>query len=247
MIIHPHETVDLLGIKDYKIIQSADGFKFGIDAVLLANFTKPLTNAIGVDLGSGTGIIPIIIVAKSNIKKMIGVELQKDVCEMAARSVELNRLEERIELLNINIKDVPLYFGKHQYDLVISNPPYYKMNTLSSSNEKKCISRHESAIALEDIFENASYLLKPQKSFYLIHKPERLVELIESARRYSLEPKEIQFVHPNINRPANLVLIRYTKYGKQGIKFKKPLFVYRLNGEYTEDIKKIYQSDRLGE
>ena len=125
MIIHPHETVDLLGIKDYKIIQSADGFKFGIDAVLLANFTKPLTNAIGVDLGSGTGIIPIIIVAKSNIKKMIGVELQKDVYEMAARSVELNRLEERIELLNINIKDVPLYFGKHQYDLVISNPILY--------------------------------------------------------------------------------------------------------------------------
>ncbi len=166
MIVHPNETVDLLGIKNYKIIQASDGFKFGIDAVLLANFVKISSGDIGVDLGSGTGIIPTIIAAKSKAKKIIGVEIQPDVCEMSARSAELNNLQDRLEFKNIDIKEISTHFEKHSFDFVTSNPPYFKVDTLASPNRKKHISRHEIAITLKDIFESASYLLKPQKKFF---------------------------------------------------------------------------------
>lgn len=245
MILKPNEIVDELGVKDYKIIQSEDGFKFGIDAVLLANFVSPKKSDIGVDLGSGTGIISTIIVGKSEVKSIVGVEIQKDVCDMSIRSSKLNSLEDRLSFLNIDIKDVDKFLEKHSYDFVTSNPPYYKANTLSSPNDKKLISRHEVLVTLEDIFKTATFLLKPQKHFYIIHKPERLVELFQLAVKYKLEPKEIQFVYPSMDKSPNLVLIRYTKNGKPELKFRKPLYVYNSDGEYSDDINYIYSNKIL--
>lgn len=239
--------IDTLNIKDYKIIQRSDGFKFGIDAVLLANFVLPKKNDIGIDLGSGTGIIPTIILGKSSVAKIWGIEIQADMVDLSNRSRALNKLEDRLEFLNIDIRKIPNHLPKHSFDFVTSNPPYYKVDTLSSPNRLKNIARHEYAIKLEDIFEITSYLLKPQKPFYIIHKPERLVELMEVARKYGLEPKEIQFIHPNIKKPANLILIRYVKNGNSGLKYKKPLFVYDLEQNYSKEILEIYSSSKLGE
>lgn len=247
MILKEGEVIDSLGIKDYKIIQHSDGFKFGIDAVLLANFVCPRKNDVGVDLGSGTGIIPTIILGKSLVKKITGVEIQSEMVDLSKRSAELNSLEERLNFLHADIKEIPKYFAKHSFDFVTSNPPYYKTDTIISPNTMRNISRHEIKVNLENIFEMSSYLLKPQKPFYLIHRPERLVELIETARRYKLEPKEIQFIYPNIKKTTNLVLIRYVKNANEGLKYREPLFVYNLDGSYSDELKAIYSNPEIGE
>ncbi|MDO4710410.1 MAG: tRNA1(Val) (adenine(37)-N6)-methyltransferase [Peptostreptococcaceae bacterium] len=247
MIIKAGESLDTLGIKDYKIIQRMDGFKFGIDAVLLANFVSPKKNDVGIDLGSGTGVIPTIILAKSSVRKIIGVEIQSDMVDLSDRSKILNGLENELEFMNIDIKKIPDHLPKHSFDFVTSNPPYYKPDTLSSPNRSKNIARHETAITLEDIFEMSGYLLKPQKPFYIIHKPERLVELFEFARKNKLEPKEIRFIHPSFDRPPNLVLIRYVKNGNMGLKYRKPLYVYDSDRNYTVELMDIYQNKKIGE
>lgn len=247
MILNQGESIDTLNIKDYKIIQRSDGFKFGIDAVLLANFVLPKKNDVGIDLGSGTGVIPTIILGKSSVAKIYGIEIQSDMVDLSNRSRALNKLEDRLEFWNIDIKKISNYLPKHSFDFVTSNPPYYKVDTLSSPNHLKNIARHEYFITLQDIFDVASYLLKPQKPFYIIHKPERLVELIEVARKYALEPKEIQFIHPNIQKPANLVLIRYVKNGNSGLRYRNPLFVYDLDKNYSKEILEIYSSEKIGE
>lgn len=241
------ESLDDLNLKGYKIIQPKNGFKFGIDAVLIANFVRPRRNEIGVDLGSGSGIIPLIIAAKSNVAKIIGIEIQKESWDASVRTTTLNNLEEKIEFLNHDIKSIAEILPRHSYDFVISNPPYYKIDTLSSPNNKKNIARHEILINHKEIFEAAEYLLKQKKPFYMINKPERLVELIEDGRKIGLEPKEIRFVHPNASRPPNLVMLKYVKGGNPGLKYHPPLFVYEENGGYTEQIKYIYENDCIGE
>lgn len=246
-MIKAHETLEDLNLKGYKIIQPETGFKFGIDAVLLANFTSPKSGDCGVDLGSGTGIISTIIAAKSNISKIIGIEIQEHVWDSAVRTTMYNKLEDRLEFINEDIKNIEEILPKSAYDFVVSNPPYYKTNTWFSSNQQKNVSRHEFLVNHVDIFKAASYLLKPQKPFYMIHKPERLVELIEESRKHKLEPKEIQFVHPNFKKAPNLMLLKFVKNGKSGLKFCPPLYVYDLNGMYTDQINEIYGREHLGE
>lgn len=243
-MILENETLEDLGLGDYKIIQKKDGFKFGIDAVLLANFVSPKRNEKGVDLGSGTGIIPTIIAAKSSVSRIIGIEIQEEMTKMANRSAQINELQERIHFVCADIKKISDCLPKHQFDFVTSNPPYYKTDTITSPNAMKNISRHELLVELSDIFVAANYLLKPQKSLYLIHKPERLVELIELARAQNLEPKEIQFIYPSSDKAANLILLKYVKNGRSGLKYRAPLFVYN-NGRYSDEIQAIYTKKSL--
>ena len=246
-MVREMESLDDLNLKGYKIIQPESGFKFGIDAVLIANFVRPRQNEVGVDLGSGSGIIPVIIAAKSKAAKIIGVEIQKEAWDASVRTAALNGLEGRIEFLHHDIKSIAEILPGHSYDFVISNPPYYKVDTLASPNNQKNIARHEMLINHKEILEAAAYLLKQKKPFYMINKPERLVELIEDGRKLGLEPKEIQFVHPNASKPPNLVLLKYVKGGKAGLKYHPPLFVYDKNGGYTQQIKYIYENDCIGE
>lgn len=246
MDLKHNETIEDLQLNGFKIIQSDDGFKFGIDAVLIANFCRIRRGDRGVDLGTGTGIIPIIIAAKSEASKIFGLEIQAEVYEMAQRSVTMNGLDSRIEIINGDLKNISDMFEKSSMDFVVSNPPYFKVDTLKSENMKKMISRHEVKCNLNDIMETASYLLKPNKPFFMIHRPDRLVDLIETGIRHKLEPKEIKFIYPDNRKAPNLIMIKYVKCGNKGVKMLPPLYVYNPDGTYTEEINEIYRSKVLG-
>lgn len=247
MELKPNETIDDLQLNGYKIIQSEDGFKYGVDAVLIANFCRIRNNDTGIDFGTGTGIIPIILAAKSKLSKVYGLEIQPEVADMASRSVDMNDLTQKIKVITGDLKEIKKYFGKATLDFAVSNPPYFEIDTLKSENEKKLISRHEVKCNLEDVMYSASYVLKPNKPFFIIHRPDRIVDLIEVARKNKLEPKEIMFIHPNRKKAPNLVMIKYVKFGNKGVKMLSPLFVYDESGCYTDEINKIYNSKVLGE
>ena len=237
-----NERIDDLEYKGLKIIQNTEGFCFGIDSVLLADCAKEIKrDSKVIDLGTGTGIIGILLCAKTKISRMVGVEIQEEVYDIAKRNVKLNKLEEKFTLMNINIKEL----GKRQeigkFDAIVTNPPYKKENTgIQNENEKKLISRHEIAANLEDFIRISSQLLKDKKDLYMVHRPDRLVDIIELLRKYRLEPKKLKLVYPKPEKEPNLLLIKATKNAKPFLKVEKPLYVYKENGEYTDEILKIY-------
>lgn len=237
-----NERIDDLEYKGLKIIQNKNGFCFGIDSILLTDFAKEIKEGSTIiDLGTGTGIISILLSAKINPSKTIGVEIQKDVYEMAKRSVKLNNLEDKIEIINANIKDLQDKIQMNTFDAVVTNPPYKKIGTgIINENEKKLISRHETTANLEDFIKITNKLLKDKGSLYMVHRPDRLADIIENLRKYKLEPKKIRFIYPSIGKEANLVLIKATKNAKPFLKIEEPLYVYEENGEYTEEILEIY-------
>jgi len=237
-----NERIDDLEYKGLKIIQNKTGFCFGIDSILLANFAKEIKKQSKIiDLGTGTGIIGILLCAKVENCKVTGVEIQNDVYEMAKRSIKLNKLEDKFELINDNINNLQ---EKNVYDAVVTNPPYKKLGTgIINENEKKLISRHEITATLEDFIKVSSKLLKENGSLYMVHRPDRLVDIIENLRKYKLEPKRIQFVHPSFGKEPNLVLIKATKFAKPFLKIEKPLYVYKEDGTYTDEIIRIYSEE----
>ena len=239
MKLKENERIDNLEYKNLKIIQNIKGFCFGIDSVILSDFAKDVrNNSIGADLGTGTGIIGILLSAKTKLKKIIGIEVQEDIADMAKRSISLNRLEEKFEVININIKNVEEKFKRESLDFVITNPPYKKLDTGKvNENEYKYISRHECSANLEDFIKASKYLLKDKGSLYMVHRPERLADIIELMRKYKIEPKKIRFVYSNIEKEPTLVLIK-------GIKNAMPLIIYNENGEYTDEIYKIYNKEK---
>ena len=241
-LLKEKERIDDLEFKNLKIIQNKDGFCFGIDAVLLSDFAKDIrNNSIVIDLGTGTGILPILLSGKTNLSKIYGIEIQQDVANMAKRSVELNNLEDKIEIINDNIKNLENIFEKNTFEAIVTNPPYKKINSGAiNENEKKLISRHEITANLEDFIKISFKLLKDKGSFYMIHRPERLVDIISLLRENKLEPKKIRMVYSNVNSEPVLVLIKSVKNAKEFLKFEKPLFIYEENGEYTNEILKIY-------
>lgn len=196
-------------------------------------------------MGTGTGIISILLCEKTNLKEIIGVEIQEEVYEMAKRSSELNKLENRFKLINENLKNLSKKFPANSFDAIVTNPPYKKVNTgLINENEFQKISRHEIMCNIEDIAKISSYLLKSNCSIYMVHRPDRLADIIEALRRYKLEPKNIRMVYPKINKEPNLVLIKATKCGKPFLKLEKPLIVYNEDGSYTDEILKIYNRNK---
>ncbi len=242
-ILKENEKIEDLQCKGLKIIQNKKWFCFGIDAVLLANYCELKKGSRVVDLGTGTGIIPLLLYAKKNVSLAIGVEIQADVADMARRTVSLNNLDEYIKILNIDLKEITKHLEPYSYDAVISNPPYKLYNSgLQNISEQKTISRHEVMCNLEDVIANASKLLKQYGKFYLVHRPDRLVDIMCLLRQYKLEPKKIRFVHPRVNDKPNLVLIQASKNANKELKFDSPLYVYNENGEFNEEIHTIYNS-----
>lgn len=237
-----NERIDDLKLNNLKIIQNKKGFCFGIDSILLADFAKSIKQKTKVmDLGTGTGIIPILLSAKTINTNFIGVEIQDEVANMAKRSIELNNLENRINILNINILKLKEKYKKGSFDVITTNPPYKKINTgVINNNNRKLISRHEITASLEDFIEIASYLLKDLGEFYIVHRPDRLVDIFNIMREKKIEPKKIKFVYPNKNKKTNLILIKGIKNGKSFLEFEKNLYVYDEYENYTDDILKIY-------
>lgn len=241
-----NEVIDDLEYKGLKIIQNNKWFKYGIDSVLLSDFAKNMKkNSKILDIGTGTGIISILLSKKTECKEIIGIEIQEDVADMARRSVELNNLENKIKIINDNILNIENYFPLEYFDYVVTNPPYQKDNSgLKSESEKQLISRHEVKCSLEDIIIKSFKMLRDYGTFYMIHRPERLVDILYLMRKYKLEPKEIRFVHSKAKEKPNLVLIKGVKYSGEFLKVLEPLIVYEDNGEYTDEILKIYSKER---
>ena len=240
--LEENERIDDLEFKNLKVIQNKNGFCFGMDAVLLSDFAKNIKrNATVLDLGTGTGIIPILLCGKTKLKKVIGVEIQEEVAKMAKKSILLNGLEGRFEILNCNIKELNKIYKKQTFDVIVTNPPYKKQNSgIVNENEKKVISRHEITANLEDFIKIAKDLLKDKGELYMVHRPERLVDILELMRKYKIEPKRIRFVYSNPNSESKLVLIEATKNAKSFVKIEKPLYVYNESGHYTQEILQIY-------
>lgn len=237
-----NERIDDLGLKNLKLIQDKQGFCFGVDAVLLSNFAKNIKKGAKVlDLGTGTGIIATLLCGKTKLDKIIGVEIQPEVANMAKRSIQLNGLEDKFEILNENIIDIPEHLEKNSFDVIVTNPPYQKRNTGIVNDEKrKLISRHEITATLEDFIRVSKILLKDKGEFYMVHRPDRLTDIFCLMRKYHIEPKLIKMVYPNKYKEPNLVLVKGIKNTKSFLKVEKNLYVYDENGSYTDEIKKIY-------
>lgn len=243
--LNENERIDDLQYKNLKIIQNEMGFCFGIDSVLLSDFAKKIKrNAKVIDLGTGTGIIPILLCGKTELKRIVGVEVQEEVFDLANRNIKLNNLENKFEVINENIKNLKNIYEYGSFDVVVTNPPYKKENTgIKNLNNKKLISRHEITANLEDFVEISKYLLKDRGSIYMVHRPERLVDILFLMRKNKLEPKKIKFVYSNVNTEPKLVLIEAVKNAKPFLQIEKNLYIYDENGEYTDEILKIYNKN----
>lgn len=243
--IKENERIDDLQFKGLKIIQNKKGFCFGIDSILLSDFAKSIKkDAYVMDLGTGTGIIPILLCEKTPLKKVVGVEIQQEVCEMAQRSIYLNKLENKFEIINTNILALTSLYNKESFDVIVSNPPYKKINTGVQNQEiKKNISRHELTASLEDFIQTSFTLLKDRGEIYIVHRPERLVDLLSLMRNYQLEPKEMRMVYSNQKKPPCLVLIKGVKRAKCFLKILPNLYIYDEWGRETKEIREIYHRD----
>ena len=225
----------------YRIIQKTDGFCFGMDAVLLSGFAQVKDGERALDLGTGTGIIPILLEAKTDGKHFTGLEIQEEMADMAARSVLYNHLEDKIEIITGDIKEASRLFGLASFDVVTSNPPYMNdAHGLKNPDMQKAISRHEVLCTLEDVVREASRLLRPGGRFYMVHRPHRLIEIITALTKYKLEPKRMKFVHPYVDKDANMVLIEAVRGGKPMMKLEAPIIVYKEQGVCTDEIYDIY-------
>ena len=240
-LIHADERLDDLQIKGYKIIQHPDKFCFGMDAVLLSGFATVNEGEKALDLGTGTGILPILLEAKYSGDHYTGLEIQAESVEMARRSVLYNDLQERIDIIEGDIKEASVIFGKASMDVVTSNPPYMtNHHGLKNPNDAKAIARHELLCSLEDVVRESAAVLKPKGRCYFVHRPSRLVEIFEAMRKYRIEPKRMRLVYPYVDKEPNMVLVEGVRGGGAQLTVEPPLIVYDAPGKYTEQILKIY-------
>ena len=236
-----HERLDDLHRNGYRIIQNEKAFCFGMDAVLLSGYAVVREGERAADLGTGTGIIPILLEAKTGGEHFTGLEIQAEMADMARRSVALNHLEEKIDIVCGDIKEASQIFGAASFDVVTTNPPYMNdAHGLQNPDPVKAIARHQVLCTLEDVVREGAKLLVPGGRFYMVHRPHRLVEIINTMTSFKLEPKRIKFVHPFVDKEANMVLIEGIKGGKSMIKVEKPIIVYKEQGVYTDEIYDIY-------
>ncbi len=240
-VLLPGERLDDLHRNHYKIIQNPEKFCFGMDAVLLSGFAKVLEGEVAIDLGTGTGIIPILLEAKTKGRHFTGLEIQEESADMARRSVAYNGLQETIDIVTGDIKEASRIFKPASFDVVTTNPPYMNHNHgLVNPNMPKAIARHELLCTLEDVVRESARLLRPGGRLYMIHRPTRLVEIINMLTSYKLEPKHMRMVHPYINKEPNMVLIEAVRGGKSMLKMDPPLIVYKEPNVYTDEIYKVY-------
>lgn len=231
------ERLDDLNRNGYMIIQNSEKFCFGIDAVLLSGFAKAKQGEKVIDLGTGTGIIPILMEAKTEGEHFTALEIQEESVDMARRSVEYNGLQQKIEVVCGDIKKASEIFKKASFDVVTTNPPYMNDNHgLKNPDMPKAIARHEVLCNLEDVIRESALLLKPGGRLYMVHRPHRLVDIIHMLRCYKIEPKRIKMVHPYVDKEANMVLIEACRGGRSMIKVESPLIVYSEPGKYTKQV-----------
>ena len=239
--IKQDETIDDLQLKGLKLIQKKDGFKFGIDAVLLSDFANVKTKHRVMDLCTGTGIVPFLIYGKYNPQNVWGLEIQEDMIDMAKRSAKLNLLEEKLSFINEDLKNIEFLKTIEKFDVVTVNPPY-KLNSsgILNPNDKLAIARHEVLCNLEDVIFAARILLKDNGRLFMVHRPERLADIFMLMRKYKIEPKRVKMIHPKIEKAPNIVLVEGQRDGGAYLKWEPPLYVYDENGKYTKEIDSIY-------
>ncbi len=212
-----------------------------MDAVLLSGFANVKSKERVLDLGTGTGIIPLLLEAKTKGEHFTGLEIQPESADMARRSVELNHLELKIDIVTGDIKDASKYFGASSFDVITTNPPYMIGNHgLQNLQDAKTIARHEILCTLEDILRESAKILRPKGRFYMVHRPFRLSEILCLMTKYGIEPKRMKLVHPFIDREPNMVLIEGLRNGKPRLTVEKPLIVYQSDGKYTNEIYEVY-------
>ena len=239
--IKENERIDDLQRNGYRIIQDSDRFCFGMDAVLLSGFATAKKGDRVLDLGTGTGIIPILMEAKTEAEHLTGLEIQPESADMASRSVALNDLQDKISIVTGDIKEAKNLFPKASFQVITSNPPYMiGQHGLVNPHGEKAIARHEILCTLEDVVENAAALLVPGGHFYMVHRPFRLAEIMTMLTKYRLEPKRMQLVYPYIDKEPNMVLIEAVRGGKSRMQVEKPLIVYEKPGVYTKEIYEVY-------
>ncbi len=239
--LKPGERLDDLQINGYHIIQHPEKFCFGMDAVLLSSFAGCQPDSKVVDFGTGTGVIPILLTAKTKASHIDALEIQEESADMAQRSVQLNGLTDKIKIFQGDIKEASDLLGKASYDYVITNPPYMNNDHgLKNPELPKAIARHEILCSLEDVIREGACVLKPGGHFIMVHRPFRLIEIITCLTRYKLEPKRMRFVHPFADKEPNMVLIDAVRGGNSMVKIESPLVIYATQGQYTQEILDIY-------
>lgn len=239
-----HERLDDLQ-NGYHIIQNTQDFCYGIDAVLLSGFAKVKPGERALDMGTGTGIIPILLKAKTQGEHFTGLEIQERSAEMARRSVAYNHLEDTVNIETGDIKEASAIFGKASFSVVTCNPPYMTgSHGLTNPHLPKAIARHEVLCTLEDVISQAAQVLEPRGRFYMVHRPFRLAEIMGLMMKYKLEPKRMRLVHPFVDKEPNMVLIEGLLGGNPRITVEKPLIVYEKPGVYTQEIREIYGDGR---
>lgn len=239
--LKPGERLDELHRNGYYIIQNPEKFCFGMDAVLLSGFAKVKKDETALDLGTGTGIIPILLEAKNEGRHYAGLEIQEESADMAARSVAMNHLEEKIDIITGDIKDASKIFGASSFDVITTNPPYMiGQHGLSSANWAKAVARHEILCNLDDVLSESARVLKPNGRFYMVHRPFRMAEIMYKMISYGIEPKRMRLVHPFADKEPNILLIEGLRGGNSRLKVEKPLIIYKEKGIYTDEIYEIY-------
>lgn len=234
---------DLLDYNNLKIVQDDNYFNFSLDSVLLPNFVKLNKNTKKIlDLGTGNAPIPMILSTMTNAE-IYGVELQKEIYELAVESLKINKLENRINLINDNIKNLDKYFESNSFDVIVSNPPYFKYSEKSNINEtiQKTIARHEKEITLSELVSIAKKYLDNNGTFAIVHRTDRLIEIIEEFRKNNIEPKRIRLIYPKEGEESNMVLIEGRKNGNIGLKILPPLIAHNKNGDYTDEVKNMFK------
>lgn len=242
--VYEDERIDDLQCKGYKLIQKPRGFCFGVDAVLLSDFAKVKKGQRVLDLCSGSGVIPILLAAKTEGNTFTGLELQEAYADMASRSVLMNQLQDKVNIICGDVKDIKKLFLGASFPVVTVNPPYMtEHHGLTNFYEPKTIARHEVALSLEDVIAGASYVLPESGSFFMIHKPFRLAEIFRVMKQYHIEPKRMRLIHPYVDKEPTMVLIEGLKGGRERITIEPPLVIYEKPGVYTEEIYRIYGKD----
>lgn len=241
MDILENETLEDLQISGLKLIQKKDSFRFGLDAVLLSDFAKDINSSKTLDLCTGSGIIPLLLSAKSKTHEIYGIEIQEEIYNTACRCVQLNKLEDRIFLKHGDLKNSSDFFTKHSFDLVTCNPPYMPLgNAVKNMSDSKIIARHEVLCTLEDVIAAAAQMMRCRGQLALVHKPTRLADIICLMRKYSIEPKRIRFIHKSPESEPSLVLVCGSYQGGREMRIMPPLFLYQADGSETDELKRIY-------
>lgn len=240
-LIHEGERLDELMRNGYAIIQNPSRFCFGMDAVLLSGFARAKKGERVLDLGTGTGIIPILLAAKTESEDFTGLEIQPDSADMARRSVCYNHLEDKIKIVTGDIKDASHLFGASSFHVITTNPPYMiETHGENSPSEAKAIARHEVLCTLDDVLRESARLLMPGGRFFMVHRPFRLAEIMSKMVAYQIEPKRMRLVYPFADREPNMALLEGLRGGRSRLTVEKPLIIYKAPGVYTDEVYDVY-------